>query len=266
MDVITSLAQWSISAFAALLFALQLGAYEVGYRLGFRRKARSPGDVESVGVVVGGMLGLLAFVLALTLTFANTRFNERRLGTLAEANAIGTAWLRAKAIDDSPQAAELARLLEDYANTRAEFVRADRGEETVAAATARTSELQNEIWGLVTGIVRARPDAIAASLMASVNDVFDQSTSERFALGIRLPWQMFWLLMTITALSAAFLGYQFGLKQRPLRLLVVLLTATWTIIIVNILDLASARLGNFRTDLRVYDWTIQGFTNPGAGK
>ena len=35
-----------------------------------------------------------AFVLALTLSFANTRFSERRAGTLAEANAIGTAWLR----------------------------------------------------------------------------------------------------------------------------------------------------------------------------
>jgi hypothetical protein len=48
--------------------------------------------------VVGGMLSLLAFVLALTLSFANTRFSERVEGTLAEANAIGTAWLRAEAI------------------------------------------------------------------------------------------------------------------------------------------------------------------------
>lgn len=264
MDVLISLAQWSIFAFAALLFALQLTSYEIGYLLGFRRQSRAPGDAESVGVVVAGMLGLLAFVLALTLSFANTRFNERRLGTLAEANAIGTAWLRATALDDSPQATEVARLLEDYAKTRVDFVRADRGDETIAEATAKTSALQNEIWSHVTTIVRERPDAIAASLMASVNEVFDQSTSERFALGIRLPWQIFWLLISITALSAAFLGYQFGLKERPLRFLVVLLTAMWTVIIINILDLASARLGNFRTDLRVYDWTIQGFTNPSA--
>jgi hypothetical protein len=40
------------------------------------------------------MLGLLAFVLALTLSFANSRFSERIQGTLNEANAIGTAWLR----------------------------------------------------------------------------------------------------------------------------------------------------------------------------
>jgi len=49
---------------------------------------------EGVGVLVGSLLGLLAFVLALTLSFASERFNERRLGTLAETNAIGTAWLK----------------------------------------------------------------------------------------------------------------------------------------------------------------------------
>ncbi len=62
---------------------------------------------EGVGVLVGGLLGLLAFVLALTLSFASERFNERRSGTLAEANAIGTAWLRAKAIGQ-PRGDEIA--------------------------------------------------------------------------------------------------------------------------------------------------------------
>jgi len=45
---------------------------------------------EGVGGLVGSLLGLLAFVLALTLSFASERFNERRLGTLAETNALGT--------------------------------------------------------------------------------------------------------------------------------------------------------------------------------
>ncbi|MCA3544508.1 MAG: hypothetical protein IOC73_12275, partial [Rhodobacter sp.] len=39
------------------------------------------------------------------------RHGERRLASLEEANAIGTSWLQARAID-SPHAAAVARILE----------------------------------------------------------------------------------------------------------------------------------------------------------
>jgi hypothetical protein len=83
MSELAAVADWSVFAFAFLLFAAQMAAHEAGYWVGSRRRARG-GEVhaEGVGVVVGGMLGLLAFVLALTLSFANTRFSERVQGTL----------------------------------------------------------------------------------------------------------------------------------------------------------------------------------------
>jgi hypothetical protein len=99
MTALAEIANWSVFAFAMLLFAAQMLAHEFGYWLGSRHKAHG-GEVhvEGVGIVVGSMLGLLAFVLALTLSFASSRFSERVEGTLNEANAIGTAWLRAEAI------------------------------------------------------------------------------------------------------------------------------------------------------------------------
>ena len=94
MTMLAAIANWSVFAFALLLWVAQMLAHEAGYWFGSRRRARG-GEVqaEGVGVVVGGMLSLLAFVLALTLSFANSRFSERVEGTLTEANAIGTAWL-----------------------------------------------------------------------------------------------------------------------------------------------------------------------------
>ncbi len=88
MTELAAIANWSVFAFALLLWVAQMLAHEAGYWFGSRRRA-SGGEVhaEGVGVVVGGMLSLLAFVLALTLSFANTRFSERVEGTLAEANA-----------------------------------------------------------------------------------------------------------------------------------------------------------------------------------
>ena len=88
MTLITAIADRSLLAFGALLFLIQLVAHEIGYRVGLWSASRRGAQTDSVGVVVGGMLGLLALVLALTLSFANTGFSERRAGSLAEANAI----------------------------------------------------------------------------------------------------------------------------------------------------------------------------------
>lgn len=258
MDVLIALAEFSTLAFAAVLLVGQLLAHEVGFRLGVRSKERASGQTENVGIVVAGMLGLLAFVLALTLSYSSTRFNERRQGTLAEANAIGTAWLRANAIG-SPDSTEIAQLLEQYAKVREDFILSGRDPQVLDKVNADTSALQQKIWQRVTTIVRERPDPVAASLMASVNETFDASTTERFALLMRLPVQIFWLLLGVMLMSMAALGYQFGLRGRPVRVLIVLLTLVWTTIIVNILDLASARVGSFRTDATVYEWTRQGF-------
>nr|WP_082728593.1 hypothetical protein [Rhizobium altiplani] len=257
MNFIISIAEISIWGVGLVLLCLQLAAHEVGYRIGKRAKSRGTSQPENVGVVVGGMLGLLAFVLALTLSYSSARFNERRQDALAEANAIGTAWLRAQAIG-SPEALDIAKLLGEYLDVREGFVRAGRDQQSIEKANQQTSALQQEIWSQVTAIVRQRPDAVTAALMSAVNETFDTGTSERFALDTRLPAQIFWLLVGVMVLSMATLGYQFGIKGRPVRFLVLLLTLVWTAVVIDILDLATARLGSFRTDVRMYEWTRQG--------
>lgn len=257
MTFVTALAERSVFLVGLILFFAQIAAHEIGYWTGKRSRPRQASP-ETVGVIVGGMLALLAFVLALTLSFANTRFNERRDGSLAEANAIGTAWLRAKAVG-TPRAEEIAGLLEQYAEMRADFVRAGRDQAAIGALNQRTNALQSEVWGHLAAIVRERPDPVSSALMAALNDMFDASTTERFAYEFRLPPQVFWLLIGMTLLSMGCLGYQLGLKDRPSRLLIALLTLMWTSVIICILDLASARLGYIRTGTTVYEWTIQSF-------
>jgi hypothetical protein len=94
MTILTAVAQQSLFAFGSLLVLLQLLAHEVGYWIGYRQRDRSDGRSESAAIVVGGILGLLAFMLALTLSFASDPFSKRGQGTLNEAKAIGTAWPR----------------------------------------------------------------------------------------------------------------------------------------------------------------------------
>ena len=118
--------------------------------------------------------------------------------------------------------------------------------------------LQNEMWGHLTAIVRERPDAVHNSLMASLNQAFDMSTAEAFAFEKRLPATLFWLLIGMALLSMAALGFQLGLRGTPLRVMAALMTLMWTLVIIDILDLAAARIGDIRTSTLVYDWTLKG--------
>jgi len=257
LSYLTEIATWSVLGFAVLLFVLQILAREIGYWAGARFREPDDRAEGGVGIVVGGLLALLAFVLALTLSFATSRFAERRLGTLTEANAIGTAWLRAEALG-RPRGDEIARLLKQYTELRRDYVLAGRDATELAAMNRRASALQNEIWGHVTALTREQPNPITAQLAASVNDVFDASTAERFAFAFRFPPQIVWLLLGLAMLGMAALGYQLGLRGRPLRVIATLLTAAWTLVIVDTLDLGAARIGSFRTTVQVYDWTLSG--------
>lgn len=256
--VLTIVSQGMI-VFVGVLLAIQAAAKEIGYWFGQRRAARGEAPGEGVGVVVGGMLGLLAFVLALTLSFASARFQERRDGALQEANAIGTSWLRAHAIGHARGEA-IAQRLEEYARLRVAFIQAEAGSDRIAEINARTNAMQSEMWGHLSAIIRERPDAAATSLMNSLNETFDLATAERFAFAIGFPPQLFWLLIGMAMISMAALGFQLGLRQRPVRLLTFMLIGMWTVTIASILDLGSARAGNIRVPTAAYEWTIQGFS------
>ena len=80
-----------------ILFVLAAAAsYESGFRIGRWRRGRG-GDSDSgpSGVLVGSLLALMAFLLAITMGMAGDLYNARRAAVLNEANAIGTTWLRA---------------------------------------------------------------------------------------------------------------------------------------------------------------------------
>lgn len=262
MMTLARIAAWSIVAFGALLFLAQLVAHEVGFGAGRRYASRSKAPGEGVGVLVGSVLALLAFVLALTLSFASDRFNERRAATIAGANAIGTAWLRAKAIGQA-RGDQIAHLLEQYTTLRISFVQAPPDQTVLDGINDRTEALQTAIWGQVSAIVQTQPNPVSASLMASLNEVFDATTAERMAFEIRMPPQIFWLLLGLSLLGMAVLGYQLGVRGPRIPVLAALLSLTWTLVIVDILDLAAARIGNLRTSTAAYDYTLQGF---GSGK
>jgi hypothetical protein len=129
-----------------LLFVLVVGALGLAREAGawlHRRHARAAesGDEAHEGYLLSAVLGLLALLVAFTFGLALDRFEKRRELVVVEANALGTAWLRAEAFADGIQ---LQRLLRAYTAERLTYGRT--GGAAQAAAAARAAALQPRIW------------------------------------------------------------------------------------------------------------------------
>jgi hypothetical protein len=64
----------------------------------------------------------------------------------------------------------------------------------------------------------------------------------------------------MTMASMGGLGYQFGLRGRPLRTMTLLLLGMWTAVLIVIIDLGAPRVGRIRTDPGPLLWTIESFS------
>lgn len=258
MQALEALAAQGLAVFALLVFAVLLSAYGSGVLIGRWRQSRTEATIEATSFVTNGLLGLLAFTLGLTIAMAQGRFEGRRAASLAEANAIGTAWLRASAMEH-PRAALIAQVLEDYTRLRIQFVEAPMMQVEVDRLNAEANRMQGVIWGHATVITRERADPLTAALQASLNDVFDQGTAQRWAFAAPNPGELLLFLMGMGLLTIGLIGYQFGLKRLGEPILAFMLVGVWTGAMVLVVDLASARFGAVRPSAAPYHWTLQGF-------
>lgn len=115
-------------AIVAVAFALISLCYEIGFRLGRWWQDRMPGEQEGpTGMLVGALLGLMAFMLAVTMGMAADRFDARRGLVLAEANAdLQAAYLQAEYLPEA-DTEELRALLREYAPLRGRQLGRRRG-------------------------------------------------------------------------------------------------------------------------------------------
>jgi len=212
---------WAI--FVITLVAIIL-ANECGYRLGRVRGARSDRESDApVGGMVGAELGLLAFLLAFTFGIAASRFDTRRQILLDEANAIGTAYLRAEMLPD-PHGAEVRRLLREYTDVRIAAVQGA----SVDEAIRRSEELHGRLWAEAVAAASSDPRSIPIGLFVqALNEVIDLHAKRVTAsLRSRIPTPVWLVLFGVAILSFLAMGYPAGLirTSRSPEILVVALT------------------------------------------
>ena len=131
---------WAIFVITVLIVLI---AIEGGFRLAVLRKQQSGKLVDvPISSVIGGTLGLLAFLLAFTFGMAASRFETRRQLLLDEVNAVGTCYLRAGLVPDS-ECQQIRKRLREYVHQRVEVVKQPQ---TISKFLLRSDEILDELW------------------------------------------------------------------------------------------------------------------------
>ena len=143
---------------AVLYLALVLPALLalwVGMLIGRRARAAGRNEPEApLGTLVGTLLGLLAFLLGFSFNSAAGRYEARRQLVISEANAVGTAYLRAGLLPQ-PQGSEIRALLREYADARLRAVQPGQQD----ASLARSREIHREVWARFAAVGPPRQPA-----------------------------------------------------------------------------------------------------------
>lgn len=212
----------SIASFAAMWLAAIAGVYF--YRKLHAHSAKvagqDPNEKETkstLTIVVPGTLTLLGLIISFTFSMAAARYDQRRLYEEGEANAIGTAYVRADLMP-APQAAATRQLLLRYLKRRIDFYQSDYGSHLLGV-DRETTQLQGELWKSVQPLAAAQPTPVTALVVSGVNDVLNAQGYTQFSWWNRIPTSA-WVLMIVIALAAnLLLGYTSGRVQRSVWLL-----------------------------------------------
>jgi hypothetical protein len=204
----------------------------------FRRHKLSEAEWEDFNVVRTTALTLLALIIGFTFAMAVSRYDLRKNYEEAEANAIGTEFVRADLYPDGAE--QMKALLKQYLERRIAFYEGSDHARLSEVAPA-TEKLQGELWKLAATAATTNPSPVSALVASGMNDVLNAQGYTQAAWWNRIPPPA-WLLMGLVAVACNFLlGYG---EKRANRLNLVILPVIVAIAFALIADIDSPRGGS----------------------
>jgi len=201
---------------------------------GYMKKSSSSALIEPSASAIGAMMGLLAFMLAFAFSMGVNRLNVRIQLLLDEMNAIGTLHLRADFLPDN-ESRVMKSLLVEYAKLRVDV---SKDPKSLRLALARSSEINDELWSLVTAYDNSQPNHISTlSLIEATNRVIDIYGSRVFAGQQHIPVIIWAVLVAMTILAMIAIGYQMGVSGKMSNLLSIIMALTFSAVLILIADL-----------------------------
>jgi len=157
---------------------------------------------EDFRIVQGATLTLLALIIGFTFSMASERYSQRKNYEEAEANAIGTEYVRADLLPPA-DAEKVRKLLSSYIEQRILFY-TTQDEKKIRQINAETTKLQSALWTAIVGPSNANPTQVMALVTAGMNDVLNSQGYTQAAWLNRIP-EAAWVFMFAIAICSVVL-------------------------------------------------------------
>jgi hypothetical protein len=226
--------------FAAFLVAQWIAAY-LGDFVRSRRRPAKEDELADLDIFQTAILTLLALIVGFSFSMAVSRYDQRRNYEAAEANAIGTEYLRADLLpaENAPAVRDLIRR---WLDQRIVFYER-HGERRIGQVEAEMEKLQAELWSAVLPAASAYPTPVIALAVAGMNDMLNAQSRTQGAWWNRIPAAAWGLMGFIAIACNGLLGYSEH-KRGALRLLVVPIVVSIAVLLIA--DIDSPRGGIIR--------------------
>ena len=195
-----------------ILLVLMLAAAAAGVRLRarleFEIKSKAPDKWhhDYDGYLISAVLGLLALLLGFTFSLATSRYEERRQMVVAEANAIGTAYLRVQLLG-APHRQRLSQMLIEFAKVETYLGKARDKPETQRLLIEQDKRIDDMWAATAAAFDSVRTISLSLAIVQAMNDMFDLGAARRAARFARVPIEVFAVLFVYLIGAAAVLGY-----------------------------------------------------------
>jgi len=195
---------YPLIVFAVSLVALWFSA-QAGTLLHRGRQNAEEVEREDLSVILAATLTLLGLIIGFSFSMAVSRYDQRKNYEEAEANAIGTEYVRAGLLPTA-DASKVRELLTKYVSQRVLFytTRSTRQLDQVNASTAR---LQSDLWAVIQSHAAVQPTPIVALTASGMNDVLNSQGYTQAAWWNRIPIAAWGLMGAIAICSNLLLGY-----------------------------------------------------------
>lgn len=204
----------STALLVIVLLVIEGGVTSMAIVVGHRLRHRVTASREPVGVIQATLLGLVGLLLAFGLSMAVGRYETRRDRIVAEANTIGTTYLRAQTLDE-PYRSESIALLRDYAGAAVTLSERIPSSRAFATTSSAIEDLQRGLWAIAGRAVQAAPEATAPRLyIETLNEMIDLHTERSASLRNRVPTPVMVLLVIASAVALAALSLYLTLLGR----------------------------------------------------
>ena len=228
------------------LMAGIVAAHEIGFWLGsLTRSADEPFD-RQVALVRTSTAALVAFLIGFAFSGAASRFVDRLDIIVKEANALGTAYLRADTIAE-PQRGELKAALKEYTTDRVTMLSRE-GRNQIEPLLAKVNGLHERMWrSAIKGTQGTAP--LMAMVLPPINQIIDLHSTHLAMARRHLPIPIMTVLLGTAAISVGMIGFGNSRVGRRFSVLdsvygVVLAVALWITIDLDYPGIGIIRVSN----------------------